>query len=41
MRWEEWRQRKAESFWAAQELRERQWMMREDPRLKHEALRRS
>eukprot|EP00435_Cladocopium_sp_Y103_P018803 s4904_g4.t1 len=37
MRWEEWRQRKADAFWARHEAKEREWMMREDPRLKHEA----
>ncbi|CAL1173655.1 unnamed protein product [Cladocopium goreaui] len=37
MRWEEWRQRKADTFWARHEAKEREWMMREDPRLKHEA----
>eukprot|EP00913_Durusdinium_trenchii_P004943 g4590.t1 len=37
MRWEEWRQRKAETFWAIHEAKEREWMLREDPRLKHEA----
>ena len=36
MRWEEWRQRKADTFWARHEAKEREWMMREDPRLKHE-----
>ena len=37
MRWEEWRQRRADTFWAMHEAKEREWMLREDPMLKHEA----
>lgn len=37
MRWEEFRQIKGERFCAEKEAKEREWMQREDPRIKHEA----
>ncbi|CAJ1408228.1 unnamed protein product [Effrenium voratum] len=37
MRWEEFRQIKGERFCAEKEAKEREWMLREDPRIKHEA----
>ena len=37
MRSEEKRQRKADAFWAEHEAKEREWMLEEDPKLKHQA----
>ena len=37
MRWEEYRQKKADIFWAAQEAEERNAMIHEDPQRLHEA----
>ena len=37
MRWEEFRQKKADIFWTAQEAKERNAMFHEDPQLLHEA----
>ena len=37
MRWEEYRQKKSEIYWAAREAEERECMFHEDPRRQHEA----